>query len=163
MPTSLRTLAAIFAVTGAIAAGCSQAAPPGAAGDELLIPGRFSLQTGGETRLLPVAAIDSAIGRIQGDGFVIEYDHGPYSDPLRPIDGDEEFQAREAVLDGHKARIVTLRSASRYPGRPYFIGVHFPELGASSLGKTRLTVYAALETPQLRTKVEQILLTVRIR
>jgi len=158
----LRALAATVAMAGAIAAGCSRAESPGT-NAELLIPGRFSLEIGKGSRLQPAGAIDSAVGRIQGDDFVIEYDHGPYSDPLNRTDGDDDYVARESIIDGRKARIVTLRSATRFPGRPYFVGIHFPELGSTSLGKTRLTVYSAVATPELRDKVANILLTVKIR
>lgn len=165
MPARRRALAALIVMAGAAVAGCLHAGSPDAVsdGDELTIPGRFSLRAMNGARLLPSSAIDSAAGRIQGDGFVIEYDHGPYSDPLDRIEGDEEYQAKEIMLDSRRARIVTLRSAKRFPGRPYFVGVHFPDIGTTSLGRTRLSVYAATPTPQARAKVERILATIRIR
>ncbi len=164
MPVWRRTLAAFLAITGVAVAGCTQAgrdesAPVG----ELTIPGRFSLRAGATATLLPVTAIDSAAGRIRYGDAVIEYDHGPYSDPFEPIAGDEAYLARDIVLDGRPARIVTLHSATRFAGRPFFVGLHFPDLGATSLGKTRLSIYAATETAQARAEIERVLLTVRPR
>jgi len=169
MAGRMRRLAAVAAlvaaVGGTLGAGCSRAeraiAEPGAG--ELTIPGRFSLLAGAGARLLPVTAIDSGVGKIQFGGTTIEFDHGPYSDPFERMDSDESYQARDVVLDGRKARVVTLRSATRFAGRPYFIGVHFPDLGSTSLGKIRLSLYAATASAQERAQAERVMLTVKLR
>ena len=85
---------------------------------------------------------DSAVGRLSSAGVSMEYDFGLYSDPLRVPEGATEVKERALVIDGLPARQVSyiMHPAATTP--MHYLGLHIPEVRATSMGKQRLTLLA---------------------
>jgi len=77
----------------------------------------------------PEQGIDSIVGRIRGDGFECQYDHGLYSNDMKSV---ENAETEALDLSGVSARLVT--------APPDFIGLHVPVIAKTVIGDRKLTV-----------------------
>ena len=123
----------------------------------------FSVKAPPGTVFKPGQGKDSVIGAFEGPGFLLSFDYGVYSDPLDRDSRDQGYQARDTRVNGKAAKIVTAYARLRSPVRPYFIGIHFPDVEKSSLGSIKLTVSGSLEKKEDYSIVEKILATIRFQ
>lgn len=108
---------------------------------------RFHLKAPPGTKFEPKKGIDSYLGLISAPRFTLEFDYGAYSDPLDPGPHFGRYRSRETRIDGKSAKIVTAYGPNISKQRPYFIGVHFPNIGESPVGSRRLTMFGWFEDP----------------
>jgi hypothetical protein len=123
----------------------------------------FSMKAPPGTVFKPGQGTDSNVGAFEVPGFQLAFDYGVYSNSLNQDSGDQDYQARETEIDGKAARIVTAYAPHRASGRPYFIGVHFPRVGETSLGSIKLTVSGSLVKKEDYSIVEMIFSTIRFK
>lgn len=121
----------------------------------------FSLSAPAGTTYTPAQGIDSMVGSFDAAAFQLNFDYGAYSNSLSNLSEEEDYQIRDVEIDGKPAKIVTAVAPSFSEQQPYFIGVHFPDLGQSVVGTKRLTVYAMLESPDTYPLIEQIYGTIQ--
>ena len=123
--------------------------------------GAFSLMAPAGTAFHPAQGVDSTVGSFQAPDFKLSFDYGRYSDSLTHMSSEAEYETRDIVVDGKTAYIVTSFVPQYSADRPYFIGIHFPEVGETTMGPTKLTVYGLLETVDGYALVEAIFATIR--
>lgn len=121
----------------------------------------FSLSAPAGTTYTPAQGIDSIVGSFDAAAFQLNFDYGAYSSSLTNLSEEEDYQTRDVEIDGKPAKIVTAVAPIYSEQQPYFIGVHFPDLGQSVVGTTRLTLYAMLESPDTYPLIEQIYGTIQ--
>ncbi len=121
----------------------------------------FSLFAPAGTAYQPGEGIDSIIGTFDAADFQLQSDYGAYSDSLITLSEVDQYQAWDVEVDGKSAKIVTAYAPLYSTERPYFIGIHFPELGETVIGKTRLTIYALLASPDDYALIEKIYVTIQ--
>ena len=79
------------------------------------------------------------------------------------MSGDARYEIRNVLIDGKAANIVTAYAPRFSTDRPYFIGIHFPEIKKTVLGSTKLTVFSLLETADDYIVVEKIFRTIQFK
>jgi hypothetical protein len=129
---------------------------------EIRVGTLFTLMAPPGTVWHPAKGKDSAAGTVDAPGFSLSYDYGLYANPLDNSEGDRNYAAQDAVFDGHKARIVTADAPRLSAERPYFIGVHFPELKKSAVGSVSLTVQTSVAKKSDYEMVSKIFGSMRI-
>lgn len=107
----------------------------------------FSLLAPADTKHVPGQGADSLIGAFEGPRFALNFDYGAYSNSLGHIENGVDYRAEQMTIDGEAATFVTADIHARDPQRPHFIGIHFPDLGHSAVGTTKLTISGALASP----------------
>ncbi len=111
------------------------------------------------TEFTPGKGTDSFIGSF----FKLSFDYGAYSNSLSDLSGDAEYKTHSVLIDGKAANIVTAYAPRFSTDRPYFIGVHFPEIRKTVVGSTRLTVFGLLETADSYAVIEKIFSTIQFK
>ncbi|WP_349741957.1 hypothetical protein [Roseateles cavernae] len=119
-------------------------------GFSLQLPATVAQQAGG---------IDSKAGRLHGDGLLIDYDLGLYSDPLLNRDGVSGYEEKPVLVDGRPARLVRWRQQD---SKRYFIGLHLPELRVTPMGPIRLTLLAQTSDATRLDDIQALLLSLRL-
>lgn len=120
--------------------------------------GGFSLQLP-VTVVQQAGGIDSKAGRLHGDGLLIDYDLGLYSDPLLSREGVSGYEEKAVVVDGRPARLVRWRQPD---STRYFIGLHLPELRVTPMGPIRLTLLAQTSEASRLDDIQTLLLSLRL-
>ncbi len=120
--------------------------------------GGFSLQLPA-TVVQQAGGIDSKAGRLHGDGLLIDYDLGLYSDPLLNRDGVSGYEEKPVLVDGRPARLVRWRQPD---STRYFIGLHLPELRVTPMGPIRLTLLAQTSEASRLDEIQTLLLSLRL-
>lgn len=119
-------------------------------GFSLQLPATMAQQAGG---------IDSKAGRLHGDGLLIDYDLGLYSDPLLNRDGVSGYEEKPVLVDGRPARLVRWQQQD---STRYFIGLHLPELRVTPMGPIRLTLLAQTSDATRLDDIQTLLLSLRL-
>jgi uncharacterized protein YijF (DUF1287 family) len=70
-------------------------------------------------------SIDSYSRRWKGDDIAINFDYGPFSDPLTLYSRKKSYQITNEKIDNYSARIVSFQKDNDWN----FVGIHFPDLG----------------------------------
>lgn len=120
--------------------------------------GGFSLQLPA-SMVQQAGGIDSKAGRLHGEGLLIDYDLGLYSDPLLSREGISGYEEKAVVVDGRPARLVRWQQPG--PTR-YVIGLHLPELRATAMGPIRLTLLAQTDDATRLDDIQSLLLSLRL-
>lgn len=120
--------------------------------------GGFSLQLPA-TMVQQAGGIDSKAGRLHGDGLLIDYDLGLYSDPLLNRDGVNGYEEKVVVVDGRPARLVRWQQPD---STRYFIGLHLPDLRTTAMGPIRLTLLAQTSDATRLDDIQALLLSLRL-
>ena len=107
--------------------------------------------------------MDSFTGRIEAPDFELSFDYGSYSDPLNHISDDAKYETHNVLIHGKAATIVTAYAPRFSADHPYFIGIHFPKIKTTAMGKTKLTVFGLLETPEYYTVIDKIFRTIQFK
>ncbi len=123
----------------------------------------FNLMAPAGTKVHPGKGIDSFVGSIEAPDFKLSFDYGRYSNPLNDMSGDAKYEIRNVVIDGKAANVITAYAPRFSTDRPYFIGIHFPEIEKTVVGATKLTVFSLLETADDYTVVEKIFETIQFK
>lgn len=121
----------------------------------------FSIMAPPGTTFHPGKGKDASAGSFEVPGFNLSYDYSYYSNPLLNDAGDRNYEKRDIVIDGRKAKVVTSYSPRLSAGRPYFIGVHFSEVAKSAAGTVKLTVHTSVAQEVDYAVVEKIFESVR--
>jgi hypothetical protein len=124
---------------------------------------KFTLKAPPGSAHVPGRGIDSLIGKIRTPGFTLDFDYGAYSDSLKTQAAYQQYSVREMQIDGKAARIVTAFAPGKSADRPYFIGVHFPNLGRSVIGPIRLTMTAWVKAPKEFEAIEALFGTITFK
>ncbi len=127
------------------------------------VGGKFELKAPPGSAHVPGRGIDSMVGRIKTPAFMLAFDYGAYSDPLKAESAYQKYQAREVQIGGKAARIVTALAPGRSADRPYFIGVHFPNLKQSVIGPIRLTMTAWVKAPKDYDAIEAVFASISFK
>ncbi len=122
---------------------------------------KFDLMAPAGTEVHPAKGIDSFVGSIEAPDFSLSFDYGRYSNPLNDMSGDAKYEIRDVVIDGKAANVITAYAPRFSTDRPYFIGIHFPEVKKTAVGSTKLTVFSLLETADYYTVVANIFETIQ--
>jgi hypothetical protein len=128
---------------------------------EVSADGKFSVSAPRGTTFARSAGIDSFTGVFNAPGFAVHVDFGAHSDPLEPDRNRAQFFARPIQVDGKSAKLVTARS--RTGPRPYFIGMHVPNVRRSAVGAVGLTLTSDLARAQDYALVEAVYRSVRFK
>lgn len=122
----------------------------------------FSLTAPGGTTFHPSQGLDSFVGAFTNQKFRIDFDYGLYSDPLTNYSGQPDYKIQELQIDNRKARIISYSDPTNTQ-YPYFIGVHFYDLGKTMLGTTKLTVFSRLKDKKDYPTLEKIYRSIKFR
>ena len=120
--------------------------------------GGFSLKLPA-TMVQQVGGVDSKAGRLHGDGLLIDYDLGLYSDPLLSREGVSGYEETAVVVDSRPARLVRWQQPD---STRYFIGLHLPDLRATAMGPIRLTLLAQTTDATRLDEIQNLLLSLRL-
>jgi hypothetical protein len=113
--------------------GAVVTAPP--TGWQEIETGTFSLYIPPGWRFRKLQGFDSHVGEFFGDGVVLNFDFGQYSDPLSE-DDEPSYVVSHLVIDGMAAKTVS----SRNPGHG-ITGVYFPSVSPpDSLSRDSLSI-----------------------
>jgi hypothetical protein len=122
----LLVLAAILLATESLSTvGCSSVSQKGAppiSGWLTVEAGAFSIYAPPGWEFHRLQGIDSFVGEFVGDGVVLRFDFGSYSNALDEAHEPTYLVAHESI-GGHKAKIVS----PRIPGHG-ITGIYFPEI-----------------------------------
>jgi hypothetical protein len=88
--------------------------------------GPFSISAPFEWEFHQLKGVDSYVGEFVGDGIVLTFDFGRYSDPLKRAK-KPEYVVLDKSIAGFRARIVS----PKIPGHG-ITGVYFPNVGGSA-------------------------------
>lgn len=123
--------------------------------------GGFALRTPADMQLR-TGGIDSQAGTLTSEALRIDYDFGPYSDPLAQRADALDFHSGAITVDGLPARKVQFRLPDAATGQSRScIGVHVPQVRQSSTGPMRLTVLACADKPDQLKDVPAMIATIR--
>lgn len=125
--------------------------------------GKFELMAPPGSAYVPLRGIDSFVGRIKTPRFMLAFDYGAYSDPLKPRNGYQQYRVRDVQIDGKRARIVTAFAPGLRADRPYFIGVHFSNVKRSVVGSVKLTMSGSVAMPQDYKAIEALFGTIEFK
>jgi hypothetical protein len=129
---------------------------------KLVDAGPFTLRAP-RSMVLTQGGTDSTAGSLAGEDVRLDYDFGPYSDPLRQGEDSSSYESRDGTVDGLPARFVNFTlPGKRAPARSC-TGVHVSQVRRSALGWLRLTVLACADEPQDLKPARAILATLRFR
>jgi len=140
------------------ASGDTIAAPP-ADWQEVSADGKFTVMAPAGTTFARSPGTDSFTGVFNVPGFAVHVDYGAHVDPLQHTLHYTQYVARDVVVDGKRAKLVTARSRSSAGG--YFIGMHVPQLRRSAVGPVGLTLSCNLAREQDYAVLESLYLSVR--
>lgn len=150
-----------------IACGCSAMdnSTDGGAADWVQVQADelFSVMAPPGTRWQARDGKDSAAGRFETPAFTLAYDYGFYSNPLNDASHAERYATRDLVIDGRKAKTVSYYAPGHSAARPYFIGIHFPNVKPSAQGSIRLTVYASVAAAEDYDQIIRIFESIRFK
>jgi hypothetical protein len=122
----LLVLAALLLATESLSAvGCSSASNKTTAptsGWLKIEAGAFSINAPPRWEFHQRQGIDSFVGEFAGDGVVLRFDFGRYSNPLDEAH-EPTYMVEHESIGGHRAKIVS----PRVPGRGT-TGIYFPEI-----------------------------------
>jgi hypothetical protein len=102
---------------------------------------------------------DSFTGTLNGPGIAIQVDYGAHASPLEPDRSVSGYLARDVVVDGRAAKLVTARRTGAT--RSYFIGLHVPVARRTPGHVQRLTLTATAAQPDEAGRVETAMRSVR--
>jgi hypothetical protein len=158
---TLRTAFLFLLLSIASVARADAVAPLPADWIEISAGGAFTIMAPRGTLFARTPGIDSFTGVFNGPGFAVHVDHGLHADPLELDRRRAEYLARDIVVDGRPAKLVTART----PGTPrsYFFGLHVPHVRRSASGAIKLTLTCDLQGPQDSAIVEAIYRSVRFK
>lgn len=109
------------------------------------------------------AGTDSAAGHLSDGLLSISYDFGLYSSTLRVPAGATDVHESAITVDGHAARRVAYSFQRGGGALVHFLGVHIPEVRASSMGSLKLTLLARASDAKRFDDVEALIPTIRIK
>ena len=141
-----------------LAASCSADTPSDWV--EVSAGSEFSLMAPAGTKFIKREGIDSFVGEFDGPGFKLQFDYGAYSGSLEDDGNAQNYAAENLPVRGKQARLVTSYSPHRSDDFPYFIGMHFADLGETVIGTRKLTIYAWVKSTDDYPLVREILGTV---
>ena len=121
----------------------------------------FHLMAPAGTEYRPGKGIESLVGSFESADFKLSFDYGAYSDALQHLRGDAGYAVRDIMVGGKPAKVVTARAPRLSADRPYFIGIHFPEIKTTVVGPTKLTLFGLFETADNYPLIEKIFTTIR--
>lgn len=111
------------------------------------------------TTFAQTRGIDSFTGTLNGPGIAVQVDYGAHASPLERDRSVSGYLARDVVVDGRAAKLVTARRNGA--ARSYFIGLHVPLVRRTSDHVQRLTLTATAAQPDEAQRVEAALRSVR--
>ena len=115
------------------------------------------------TTFLQGHGANSFVGTFSGPGFALHMDYGAYSDPLTDSVRYGAYQTQVTRIDGKAAMIVFGARAAASSDRPYFIGLHVPDVAPSAIGPLRLTMTTTLKVRNGEAVLRRIFETIRFR
>ena len=121
----------------------------------------FYLLAPAGTKFLHDQGADSFVGNFDGPGFKLYFDYGAYSNPMLNDETMHNYETEKAIVQDKQARIITAYVPLRADKFPYFIGIHFPDLGKSVIGSKKLTLFAWVERTEDYALIKEILSTIR--
>lgn len=109
-----------------------------------------------------VVGFDSYVGEYRGEGAVLRFDYGAYSDPLRDY-GQRGYARRAVSVSGRDAVLARYRLSEDEEGRTWFAGLHVPRVEPTASGAIRrLTLWATCRTEAACDELETALLSVTL-
>jgi hypothetical protein len=144
--------------------GATPAAPCPAGSWRTLDEGPFSFQAPCELVNKPVQGIDSKVGRYEGGGMTLTYDHGWYSDDLRDRDKLPGATVQQMTISGKSARVITFKSTNPSSPAPFGAGVYFAEVGpAPGKAKVRMNMVVEGKKPQDQVTAKKMFESIRFK
>ena len=119
----------------------------------------FVIKTPPGTTFAHTRGIDSFTGTLNGPGIAIQVDYGAHANPLERDRSVSGYLARDVVVDGRTAKLVTARRNGAV--RSYFIGLHVPVARRTAGHVQGLTLTATAAQPDEAERVEAAMRSVR--
>ena len=123
--------------------------------------GGLSLQAPRGSRFVQGRGTDSLSGTVSGPGFALDLDYGAFSDPLTAVDAFSRVETDEMLINGRPARMVFATLITPVGNRPYFFGLHVPNVAPGVQGSLKLTVTAHLRQTRELILIRRIVETIR--
>jgi hypothetical protein len=127
---------------------------------EVSAANKFSLTAPAGTTFARTPGVDSFTGVFNAPGFAVHADYGAHVDPLARSAHRTQYLAREIVVDGKPAKLVTARNRGA-PG--YFIGMYVPQVRASAVGPIGLTLTCNVADERDYATLESVYRSLRFR
>jgi hypothetical protein len=121
----------------------------------------FSLWAPAGTKFIKRKGIDSFVGEFEGPGFNLRFDYGAYANPLDNDGNAQAYETEDLMVGDNQARLVTSYAPQRDDEFPYFIGMHFGDLGETVIGTRKLTISARVKGTEDYALVKEIFSTIR--
>ena len=127
---------------------------------EVSAAGKFSIMAPAGTTFSRTPGVDSFTGVFNAPGFAVHVDYGAHVDPLDRDHHHTQYVARDIVVDGKPAKLITARNR----GAPaYFIGMYVPQVRSSAVGPVGLTLTSNLAHEHDSAMLESVYRSVRFR
>ena len=144
----------------ALASGPSATVAAPAGWIEVAADNKFSIMAPPGTTFARGSGVDSFVGVFNAPGFAVHVDFGAHADPLARDRSRTQYLARDVIVDGKPAKLVTARSRG---GAGYFIGMHVAHVRTSVVGPVGLTFTCDLAREQDYATLESVYLSLRFK
>ena len=141
--------------------GCTNKGTPDLPGDwQAYSTQMFSFQGPPGLQKQNVHGIGSYLGQFKAPGIDLNFDYGPYADPLEDSKRNQEgYSVQFTKVDGRNARIVSYADNKASDGLQYCAGIHFAGTGDRD---NKLTVIVRCKGKEDLARLHQLLRTIRL-